>query len=397
VDVAVVGGGFTGLSAALNLARRGYDVALLEANRIGGGASGRNGGHVGMGQRLDQDTLEKLVGLDDARALWSIGRQSVHLVRTLARHPDVAVPFHRGIVHADHRRAHVRETHARIDKLAGEYGYEKIVPLSRAGIREIVASTAYHGGALDLGAGHLDPFAFALGLGRLCDKARVRLYEGSRVRRIRHGETVTLETDTATVRAPWAVLGCNGYLGPLDREVARHVMPINNFVAATEPLEPEMQEALIADNRAVADSRFVVNYYRFSEDHRLLFGGGETYGYRFPKNIPDLVRRRMVKVFPQLAETAIDFGWGGTLAITRSRMPHFARLAPNVLSLSGYSGHGVGMATLAGEIAAETIAGTAERFDLMERVPTPPFPGGAALRAPLLVLAMLWFSLRDRI
>jgi gamma-glutamylputrescine oxidase len=199
------------------------------------------------------------------------------------------------------------------------------------------------------------------------------------------------------VQADWVVLGCNGYLGRLAPSVAARVMPINNFVAATEPLEPQAQEALIAGNRAVADSRFVVNYFRFSEDHRLLFGGGETYGYRFPRDIAGLVRRRMLQIFPQLSGTRIDFAWGGTLAITRSRMPHFERVADNVLSMSGYSGHGVAMATLAGQIAAETIAGRAERFDLMARVPTPPFPGGAALRQPILAAAMAWYALRDRL
>ncbi|RDC74494.1 FAD-binding oxidoreductase [Rhodovulum sp. 12E13] len=396
-DVAVVGGGFTGLSAAWHLAGRGYDVVLLEASRVGAGASGRNGGQVGTGQRVGQDALERMVGRDDALALWAMGREAVRLVRETAERPEVGVPFHPGIVHADHKRAHVRETHAYVEKLARDYGYEKMRPLSKSGIREIVASRDYHGGALDEGAGHLDPLAYALGLARLAEAAGVRLFETSRVTRVERGAEVRLSTDRAVVRADWVVAGCNGYLGGLIPEVGRHVMPINNFVVATEPLGPEGQEALIAGNRAVADSRFVVNYFRFSDDHRLLFGGGETYGYRFPRDIAALVRRPMLKVFPQLAGTRIDFAWGGTLAITRTRMPHFARVAPNVLSLSGYSGHGVGMATLAGQVAAETIAGQAERFDLMGRLPAPRFPGGRALRTPLLALAMAWFSLRDRL
>ena len=396
-DVAVVGGGFTGLSAALHLAGRGYDVVLLEASRVGFGASGRNGGQVSVGQRVDQDTLERMMGADAALALWAIGRQAVHLVRTLAAEPEVGVPFHPGIVRAEHRRAALRESHAYAEKLARDYGYDKLVPLGRAELNDMVASPDYHGGVLDEGSGHLDPLAFALGLARLARKAGVRIHEGARVRRIEHGATATLVTDAARVRADWVVLGCNGYLGRLAPSVAARVMPINNFVAATEPLGPPALEALIAGNRAVADSRFVVNYFRFSEDHRLLFGGGETYGYRFPRDIAGVVRRRVRQVFPQLSGTRIDFAWGGTLAITRSRMPHFERVAGNVLSMSGYSGHGVAMATLAGQIAAETIAGQAERFDLMAQVPTPPFPGGAALRQPLLAAAMAWYALRDRL
>ena len=395
-DVAVVGGGFTGLSTALHLARRGYDVALLEASRVGFGASGRNGGQVSVGHRMTQDRLEALLGHDDALALWAMGRQAVAAVRTLAALPEVNVPFHEGIVHADHKRSFVRESHAYAETLARDYGYDKLVPLSRAQIREIVASPDYHGGVLDLGSGHLDPLAFVLGLARLARKAGVRIYERTRVSGIVHGDPVRLSTDSAVIRARYVVLGCNGYLGKLEKSVAARVMPINNFVVATEPLGPDGQEALIADNRAVADSRFVVNYFRFSEDHRLLFGGTESYGYRFPADIAAAVRRPMLKIFPQLADTRIDFAWGGTLAITGSRMPHFARVRGNVLSMSGYSGNGVSMASLAGEIAAEAIAGQAERFDLMARVPTPPFPGGALLRSPLLALGMAWFALRDR-
>jgi gamma-glutamylputrescine oxidase len=338
-----------------------------------------------------------MVGRDDALVFWSMGREAVRLVREIAARPEVGVPFHPGIVHADHRRAHVRETHAYAERLARDYGYEKIRPLSRSALREIVASPAYHGGALDEGGGHLDPLAYALGLARLAEGAGVTIHETSRVQRIVRGDELRLETDRAVVRAHWGVIGCNGYLGALVPEVGRYVMPINNFVAATEPLGRDAAEALIAGNRAVADSRFVVNYFRLSDDHRLLFGGGETYSYRFPRDIAGLVRKRMVGVFPQLADAAIDFAWGGTLAITRTRMPHFARVTPNLLSLSGYSGHGVAMASLAGRIAAETVAGQAERFDLMARLPQPRFPGGRALRSPLLALAMAWYAARDRL
>ncbi len=396
-DIAVVGGGFTGLSTALHLARRGYKVVLLEASRVGFGASGRNGGQVGTGQRVDQDALEQMVGHDDALALWAMGRQAVALVRTLAELPEVNVPFREGILHADHKRSFVREHYAYAERLARDYGYDKLLPLNRAELREILATKAYHGGALDLGSGHIDPLDFALGLARLAQKAGVQIFEETRVTEITHGDPVILTTDAATIRAPYVVLGCNGYIGTLERSVASCVIPINNFIVATEPFEPEAQEALIAGNRAVADSRFVVNYFRFSDDRRLLFGGGETYGHRFPKDIAGLVRRRMLSIFPQLGDTRIDFAWGGTLGITASRMPHFARVKGNVLSLSGYSGHGVAMATLAGEIAAEAIAGQAERFDLMARVPTPSFPGGAALRAPLAALGMAWYALRDRL
>ncbi|RFU13475.1 FAD-binding oxidoreductase [Rhodobacteraceae bacterium W635] len=396
-DVAVVGGGFTGLSTAWHLARRGYDVALLEASRVGFGASGRNGGQVGQGQRVEQDELEAMVGRDHARALWDIANQSVDLVREIAARDEVHATFHPGIIHAAHRARDVPGYAAYARKLRDDYGYDRIRALDREELRALVTSPAYHGGTLDTGAGHIDPLELALGLARLATGAGARIFESSRVLRIDAGDPARLITEDAQVTARHVVLGCNGYLGRLVPRVAARVMPINNYVVATEPLGRARQAEIIRHNHAVADSKFVVNYFRFSDDHRLLFGGTESYRYRFPRDIAGAVRRPLEEVFPQLEGVPITHAWGGTLGITMNRMPHFERIAGNILSLSGYSGHGVAMATLAGQIAAETIAGQAERFDVMASVPTPRFPGGATLRWPLLVLAMAWYSLRDRL
>ncbi|AAV97343.1 oxidoreductase, FAD-binding protein (plasmid) [Ruegeria pomeroyi DSS-3] len=396
-DVCVVGGGFTGLSAALHLAQRGYDVVLLEAQRVGFGASGRNGGQVGQGQRLDQQELEKMLGRDHAHALWQVARQSVDLVRDLAASDLVHADFHPGIIHADHRERFVSHSHDYVRHMHEEYGYTAIRALDRDEMRHLVASDAYHGGSIYDDAGHIDPLELVLGLARMAVAAGVRIFERSKVSTLTEGDPALLRTDDAEITARHVVMGCNGYLGRLDDRVAARVMPINNYIIATEPLGPERQEALIRNNHAVADSKFVINYFRFSDDHRLLFGGTESYGYRFPSDIAAKVRKPMLEIFPQLADVRIDHAWGGTLGITMNRMPHFERLSGNVLSLSGFSGHGVALATLAGQIAAETIAGQAERFDLMARVPGRPFPGGPALRTPLLILAMLWFSLRDRL
>ena len=395
-DVCVIGGGYTGLSAAWHLAERGFDVVLLEASRVGFGASGRNGGQVGQGQRLEQDALEAMVGADHARALWDIANQSVNLVREVAARDEVHADFHPGVIHAAHRARYGPEYRAYAEKLQRDYGYDKIRYLDREEMRGIVASPAYHGGTLDTGAGHIDPLELALGLARLATAAGVRIFERARVTRVTRGAPARVETDSARISAGHVVLACNGYLGGLEPKVAARVMPINNYVVATEPLGADRQEEIIRGNLAVADSKFVVNYFRFSDDHRLLFGGTESYRYRFPRDIAGAVRRPMEAVFPQLRGVNITHAWGGTLGITLNRMPHFERVAGNILSLSGYSGHGVAMATLAGQIAAEAIAGQAERFDAMARVPSPRFPGGAALRWPLLVLGMIWFSLRDR-
>ena len=395
-DVAVIGGGYTGLSAALHLAEAGLDVVVLEAHRVGFGASGRNGGQVSPGQRIEQDALEDLVGPERARALWDLSVESMELTLDLVTRHAPEAGFVPGLIHADHRARYVAHSHAYAEKLARDYGYDKVRALSRDEIRSRVGSEAYHGGVYDAGGGHLHPLNYALGLARAAAAAGARIYERSRVDWVTETDPVRLGAGPARIRARHLLWAANGYLGDLDRRIAAQVMPINNYIVATEPLG-DLADRLIPGREAVADSKFVINYFRLSADGRMLFGGGESYGYRFPADIAAKARRPMVEIFPELSDARIDHAWGGTLAITRSRMPHFEWIAANILTAGGYSGHGVAMATLGGKLAAEAITGSAGRFDLMASVPTPRFPGGAALRWPLLVLAMVWFSLRDRL
>lgn len=393
-DVAIVGGGYTGLSAALHLAQAGRKVVLLEAHRAGFGASGRNGGQVGTGQRRDQDELERLFGQTMARALWDMGLGAVQLVRDLVRDHKIDCGYKPGIIHADHRARYVAEHHAYAEHLRRVYGYEQITTLTKSEICDHIGSNGFFGGTLDLGGGHLHPLNYALGLREACLKAGVQVFENSRVTSLKDTQ---ITTKGGHVYAPTILLACNGYLGKLDAKVASRVMPINNFILATEPLPEATARHLIRDDHAVADSRFVVNYWRLSEDNRLLFGGGESYGFRFPRDIQLLVRRKMLEVYPQLEATRIDYAWGGTLGITMNRMPAFQRPSPNTLSAAGFSGHGVAMATLAGKLMAEATLGRDQGFDLFANLPQQSFPGGAALRWPLLVAAMTWYSLRDRL
>lgn len=396
-DVCVVGGGYTGLSAALHLAEAGLDVVLLEANRVGWGASGRNGGQVGSGQRQDQDWIETAFGLETARMMWDFAEEAKALVRARVTRHGIDCDLKDGIIAAAHKAKFVPEYHAEAEKLGRVYGYDALEVLDRDGIRAALGTEAYHGGVLDRGAAHLHPLNYALGLARAAAEAGVRICERSRVIEVGPGRPARVETRSGSVEADFVVLACNGYLGGLAPEVGTRVMPINNFIVATEPLGEERARALIRDDVAVADSRFVVNYYRLSADRRLLFGGGETYGYKFPKDIAGLVRPRMLAIYPQLADARIDHAWGGTLAITVNRMPAFQRLAANVFSAAGYGGHGVAMAGLAGKLMAEAVAGTAGRFDVFANLPPPRFPGGARLRTPLLMAAMSWYALRDRL
>lgn len=394
-DVCVVGAGYTGLSAALHLAQRGLKVVVLEAHRIGFGASGRNGGQLGSGQRLEQPELERMAGPATARILWDLAEEAKSTARQLIDAHRIACDYRPGIVHACRSRAEVDHAKAAADHLRVAYGYNQIDTLDRTALRAILPSDAFAGGDIDYGAGHLHPLNYAIGLAEAATAAGVILHEMSLVHEVRPGAKPVIRTESGQVECDHAILACNGYLGRLEPQVAARVMPINNFIIATEPLGPRAAEVL-AQDVAVADTKFVVNYWRMSKDGRLLFGGGESYGYRFP-DIVRTVRKPMLSIYPGLADVKIDYAWGGTLAITMNRMPFFARPAANILSASGYSGHGVAMATLAGKLLAEAVAGQAERFDVMAALPMRRFPGGAGLRAPLLTLAMTWYGLRDRL
>ena len=393
-DVCVIGAGYTGLSAALHLAQGGAKVVVLEAHRVGFGASGRNGGQVGSGQRQDQDWLETRYGIERAHRLWDMAQDAKALVKSLIVQHNMPVPFAHGVAHAARSTASFVHEVANAEKLARDYGYSDIDILKGDDFAALVPSPAYVGGGLDKGAGHIHPLNFALGLGNAAAGAGAQIYGQSPVHSITKGQQSVVQTDHGRVVCDTVILATNGYSTGLTRQTAARVMPINNFIIATEPLGAEAAKVL-GQNIAVADDRFVVNYWRLSDDGRLLFGGGESYGYRFPDIIPT-VMKPMLQVYPHLRDVRIDYAWGGTLAITPSRMPYAARLG-NVLTTSGYSGHGVALATMAGKLMAQAAQGRSDGFDLLTQIAPPAFPGLGALRWPMLVGAMTWYSLRDRL
>ncbi len=301
-----------------------------------------------------------------------------------------------GLIVADHKPGYVAHSHAYAKKLREVYHYPHAEPLSREQLRALVGSDAYYGGMIDRDGGHLHPLNLALGLARAASAAGARIFENSRALSIADEAKPTVTTAAGTVEAEWVLECGDGLQDGLDARVDRHVMPIANYIAATEPLGERAKE-IIANDAAVADSRFVVNYYRLTHDGRLLFGGGETYTRRLKADPGSFVRPYMLKIFPQLADARIDHGWGGLLGITMTRMPFVRRLSPHVLTAAGYSGQGVMLAPLFGQILAEAVRGQFGRFDLLARLPVPAFPGGRWMRWPLLAAGLSYYALRDRL
>jgi len=397
VDVCIIGGGYTGLSSAIHLRRRGYSVILLEANKVGWGASGRNGGHVGTGQRVDQPELEKMVGDERARALWDLGLEAVDTVCGLIDEFAIDCELKTGNLHVASSAQAGEDLAGEAEHLAARYGYDQLRYVPPKELPEWTSAQGMHGGLMDYGARHLHPLNYALGLAAAARDLGAELFEDSRVLDYREDTAVRVRTACGTVKASYLVLGCNGYLDKLEKRCAGRIMPINNYMLATEPLPEETARRLIRDDASMSDTRFVINYWKLSADNRLLFGGGETYTRTFPSDIKAFVQPYMLKIYPELEDVTVAYGWGGTLAITMSRLPDLGRLSARIFYAHGYSGHGVPIATLAGKILAEVISGSAERFDIMAGMPTRRFPGGTVLRFPGLVAGMLFYSLRDRL
>ncbi len=396
-DVCVVGGGITGTSTALHLAEMGYDVVLLEAERIALGASGRSGGQAIVGYARDMGVITALVSKDDARRLWDMSVEAIELVKDLVERHHIPCDLKWGYLHVALKRRQVDELRAMKDEFEGVCEYRGTTLLGRDEIRARVGSERYIGGLYDPRSGHLHPMNYTLGLAAAAEAAGTRIFENSRAIDLDTGDSPAVHTAAGRVRCKYLVLGTNAYLEKLIPQVRSRIMPVGTYIVATEPLGEERARQLIRGDEAVADLNFIVNYYRLSGDKRLLFGGRVSYSGREPADLPATMHRAMLKVFPQLADARSEYVWGGDVAITMNRMPHFGRIGRNVYFAHGFSGHGIALTGLAGKLMAEAIAGRAKRFDVFSRIPHAGFPGGELLRTPSLVLAMAYFWLRDHL
>ena len=394
-DVCVVGGGLAGVSTALNLAEQGLKVVLLEASRIGFGASGRNGGQVIAGFACDMDTLRGQLGDAGARQMWRMSLEAVEIIEQRVQRHGIACDWTRGYCTAAVKPAHFQDLLRWQREAQDFYGYEHYQLWDRDQLGALLASDRYQGGLFDPLAGHIHPLNYLLGLAQVARQAGVSIYEQTPVVSYEEGAAPLVRTDAGTVRCRQLVLACNAYVGALSGKLENRIMPVGTYVIATEPLGEARAHGLIANNMAVCDTNFVLDYYRLSGDHRLLFGGKVSYSGREPADLAAVMRKDMLRVFPQLADAAVEYAWGGFCDITMNRAPDFGRLAANVYYAQGFSGHGVAVTGLAGKVIAEAIGGDDSRLALFERLRHRTFPGGKLLRTPALVLGMGWYRLQD--
>ncbi|QKJ87753.1 FAD-binding oxidoreductase [Paramixta manurensis] len=396
-DVCIIGAGFTGLSSALFLTEAGYDVVVLEAARVGFGASGRNGGQVVNSWSRDIDVIEQRYGQDSARMFGSMMFEGAEIIRDRIDRYAIDCDYRPGGIFAalnPRQMGHLRQQQA----LWERYGNHQLELLDESGIQREVATTRYVGGLLDKRGGHLHPLNLALGEAEAIRRHGGRIYEHSAATQIRYGTPNQISTAQGNVSAKWVIFAGNAYLAPqLEPRLSGKSMPCGSQIITTEPLSQDQALSLIPNNRCVEDCNYLLDYFRLTADNRLLYGGGVIYGAREPADIDALIRPKLAKTFPQLQNIPFTTRWSGNFLLTLSRMPQFGRLENNVYYMQGDSGHGVTSTHLAGKLIAETLRGDAERFDVFAALPHLPFPGGRRFKVPLTAIGAAWYALRDRL
>ncbi len=394
-DVCVVGAGITGLTTALHLAEAGYSVAIVESHYVGYGASGRSGGQMIFGFAAEQPTIEKLVGKNNANLIWQAGLKGLDLLRARVDKHAIDCDLVHGQVNVAVKKRQIDELMQWQESLEDDYGYSSLTFWNQDRVREEVNSLCYLAGLYDSNSGHIHPLNYTLGLARAADELGIKIFEHSPVRSVTKGDPVIVSTDDGEIISDFVVLAGNAYLPELGMGIYDKVMPVGTYICASEVLGEAQCKELILNNTAVCDINFVLNYFRLSNDFRMLFGGRVSYSTLTPADLEKSMGERMKHVFPQLQNVKIDFAWGGNVAITMNRAPHFGRADKNIFFAQGFSGHGIAATGLAGKLMSDAIQGTAEKFDVFSKIPHHSFPGGRLFRTPALVLAMAWYRLQD--
>jgi gamma-glutamylputrescine oxidase len=396
VDVCVIGAGYTGLSTALFLLEKGYSVVVLEAAKVGFGASGRNGGQIVNSYSRDLDSIERTASAAAAKLIGEMAFEGGRIIRERVARYGIQCDLKDGGVFAAFNQKQMR--HLETQKALWErYGYPHLELLDDQGIRQVVACDRYIGGMLDKHGGHIHPLNLALGEAAAVESLGGAIHEHSPAIRIERGETPLVHAPKGTVRAKFVVVAGNAYLGNLVPELAAKSMPCGTQVIATEPLTGELAHSLLPQDYCVEDCNYLLDYYRLGADKRLIYGGGVVYGARDPADIESIIRPKMLKTFPQLEKVKIDYAWTGNFLLTLSRLPQVGRLGSNIYYSQGCSGHGVTYTHVAGKVLAEAISGQAERFDAFASLPHYPFPGGQRFQVPLSALGAMYYNLRDRL
>lgn len=395
VDCAIIGGGFTGLQAAYNLAKAGISVALVEGCRFGDGASGRNGGQFGSGQRAWPDEMEKQVGFERSKALFDIAEGAKHYVLNFARDHGIDMEFLPGQLNVLHKKSYEKTYRDSVEAMRSRYGYAHVSFMEKAETEQRLGSDHYHFGVRDTGTGHIHPLKLIAGLAKAAHAAGAQIFEMTPATSIKQtGGKTLIDTPAGTITASRVLIATNAHIGNLEPVTAAHVMPIRSFIGATVPLDkfPE----IIPGKEAVADSRFVVRYFRKTPDNRLLFGGREAYTADSPRDISRHIRKQIAEIYPALDTIEMTHAWGGSVGITLNRQPFVREVMPNVMSIGGYSGHGVMLSNYCGKLYADMVIFKDRALEQFSSLDVPSFPGGTSLRAPLLFLALSWYALRDR-
>ncbi|KQQ55962.1 gamma-glutamylputrescine oxidoreductase [Pseudomonas sp. Leaf127] len=395
-DVCIIGAGYTGLSSALFLLEHGFKVTVLEAAKVGFGASGRNGGQIVNSYSRDIDVIERSVGADQAQLLGHMAFEGARIIRERISRYAIQCDLKDGGVFAALNARQMGHLEAQ-KRLWERYGHTQLQLLDTARMREVVQCDPYVGGMLDMSGGHIHPLNLALGEAAAVESLGGVIHEQSPAIRIDRGATPVVHTAQGRVRARFVIVAGNAYLGNLVPELAAKSMPCGTQVIATAPLGDELARTLLPQDYCVEDCNYLLDYYRLTADKRLIFGGGVVYGARDPANIEAIIRPKMLKVFPQLKDVKIDYAWTGNFLLTLSRLPQVGRLGDNIYYSQGCSGHGVTYTHLAGKVLAEALRGQAERFDAFANLPHYPFPGGQLLRTPFTALGAWYYSLRDRL